>query len=200
MVEVTYKMGVFANTLFKYDWAIRENPILADGMQKDDALVKAFAKQQDQYSTPDELWYIQCWFKRNDDPVNDNEGHVFPSAIPLTCILGKKNGDIIEFELGNDPDSGEELLVRVECDQSIVPGFNPNKWSDEDVAYCYDPFVAEYTHAIFQRLERPYKINYGEVEKERVERDRQVTERLEKMFSGVSVKKEKQTDDIDELQ
>ena len=198
MIEVTYKMAVFANSLFKYGWATRENELLKNGMQQDDILVKAFAKQQDEYCDPDDLWYIQCWFKRNDDPINDNKGHVFPSAIPLTCILGKKNGDIIEFEFGNDPNSGEELLVRVECDQSIGPG-TINKWIDDDPAYSYDPFVAEYTHAMYQRLENPYKINYNEIEKERIERDRLISEHLEKMFNGVSIKKEEQTDDIDEM-
>lgn len=186
MVNVTYKMGVFSNTLFKYDWAIRENELLKDGMQNDDELVKAFGLQQEEYSDPNELWYIQVWFKRIDDPINDNKGHVFPSAIPLVCILGKKTGDIIEFTLGNDPNSGEELFVRVECDQTIVPGFNPNKWFDEDPAGCYDPFVAEYTRAIYQRLERPYKIDYKKVEQEHFERDRKVSENFQKMFNGVT--------------
>lgn len=183
MIKPTYKMAVFG-TIFKYSWAMKENEALENGLMEDDKLIKSFAKQQDEFCDPEDIWYIQAWFKRNDDPINDNKGHIFPSSIPFCYVNGKRTGDIIEFSLGVDPDTKEELLVRVECDQSIMPGFNPNRWVDEDPAYNCDPFVAEWFNAAFRRLEYPYKIDYNQVEKERDERNKRTSEYLNKLFGG----------------
>lgn len=186
MENVLYKMGIFSNGVFKYSWAQKESPM--DQRYKDDVLIKAFAHQQDDYCDPEDIFYIGVWFKAVDDPINDNQGHVFPSHIPLNCVLGKRTGDIIEFNLGEDPDSGEELTVRVECDQSIVPGYSPNKWLDEDPAYSQDPFVAEYCNNMYRRLELPYRIDYNEVEKERAEKQAAVSANLTKMFEAAGCK------------
>ena len=183
-----YRMAIFGGNVFKYSWAIKENPKLDYGCYEDDMIIKAFAKQQDEFVDPLDVWYIGAWFKKYDDPINDNKGHIFPSHIPLNCVMGKRTGDIVEFSLGENPETREEITIRVECDQSIVPGYNPSKWLDEDPAYSQDPFVAEYSNAVFRRLETPYHINYNKVDKERAERQAIITENLNRMFKAAGVK------------
>ena len=81
-------------------------------------------------------------------PIEECNVHVFPEAIPLPCVIGRHQGDIIEFDL----DQEKGLTVSVICDQTSAIGYRAENYDNNR-----DLFVGCVENAMYQRLCRPYE-------------------------------------------
>ena len=192
--EPLYRMSVSGEAIFRLRWNHIEragdkdlyNPKDETSLTPEEKLIRAFAiEQQDNYD-PDMEWMIKVNFLKVGvplpAPIEEYNIHVFPEAIPLPCVMGRHQGDIIEFDL----DQRKNLTVRVICDQTSSIGYCAGKYDDDDPAYRIDPFVNKVESAIYRRLCNPYKnIDYKAEEERERSIQRQISENLSKMFNSV---------------
>ena len=177
MGTLKYKISVRQNTVFKYRWMKEESIKKFNKPYEEypeDKLVKAFCVQQGESNNPEDEWYIPVDFVEE----NDNAS-IFPYAIPLWMVMGKINGSEILFDLD------ENTQIRVVCDQTSSPYYNPCRFGDdeEDPAYKTDSFAAAVCRAMNSRMSNPYMIDYDKMAKEENARQAEESERLSKLLS-----------------
>lgn len=193
-IKPMYRMSINGSPIFRLRWDHMEraggkdcyNPNDETSLTPEEKLIRAFALEQQDHYDPDMEWMIRVNFIEVGvllpAPIEEYNVHVFPEAIPLPCVMGRHQGDIIEFDL----DQRKDLTVRVICDQTSSIGYCAGKYDDDDPAYKIDPFVSKVENAMYQRLCCPYKNIDFKAEDERELRLRKAeTERLQKMFESV---------------
>lgn len=191
MVKPMYRMSISSSPIFKIrlDHIERAggkdcyDPKDETSLTPEEKMIRAFAlEQQDNYD-PDMEWMIKVDFIEVGVPlpatIEEYNIHIFPKAIPLPCVMGRHQGDIIEFDL----DQEKDLTVRVICDQTSAIGYCDNRYDDEDPAYKIDPFVSQVENAMFRRLAQPYNIDYKAEAERELRLQKEQTERFKKMFN-----------------
>ena len=196
MIKPMYRMSISGSPIFRLRWDRMEraggkdcyNPLNDEtSLTPEEKLIRAFALEQRDNYDPDMEWMIRVNFIEVGvplpAPIEEYNVHVFPEAIPLPCVMGRRQGDIIEFDL----DQEKDLTVRVICDQTSAIGYCAGVYDDDDPAYKIDPFINKVENAMYQRSCHPYEnIDYkAEAERELRLRKEQ-TERIEKMFNSLS--------------
>lgn len=192
--EPLYRMSVISSPIFRLRWDHIEraggkdlyNPSDETSLTPEEKLMRAFTLEQQDCNDPDMEWMIRVDFIKVGvplpAPLEEYKIHVFPEAIPLACVMGRHQGDIIEFDL----DRRKDLTVRVICDQTSSIGYCAGRYDDDDPAYKIDPFVNTVESAMYRRLCNPYKNIDYKAEEERERRiQRQISENLSKMFGSV---------------
>ena len=192
MIKPMYRMSISSSPIFKLRLDHMEraggkdcyNPNDETSLTPEEKLIRAFALEQQEPYDPDMEWMIKVNFIGVDTSlpasIEEYNVHIFPEAIPLPCVMGRHQGDIIEFDL----DQEKDLLVRVICDQTSAFGYCARRYDDEDPAYKIDPFVSQVENAMFRRLAQPYNIDYKAEAERELRLQKEQTERLKKMFNS----------------
>lgn len=163
MVKPTYRMSIICSPVFRLRWDHVDrangrdcyNPLNDEtSLTPEEKLIRKFTLEQKGYCyyNPDMEWMIEVNFIKVGVPlpasIEEYNDHPFPKAIPLPCVIGRHQGDIIEFDL----DREKGLTVSVICDQTSAIGYRA-----EDYDNNRDLFVSCVENAMYQRLCRPYK-------------------------------------------
>ena len=156
-----YRMSIVGSPIFRLRWDHMEraggkdcyNPNDETSLTPQEKLIRKFTLEQKGYYNPDMEWMIRVNFIEAGvplpAPIEECNVHVFPEAIPLPCVIGRHQGDIIEFDL----DREKGLTVSVVCDQTSAIGYRAEDYDNKD----RDLFVSCVENAMYQRLCRPYE-------------------------------------------
>ena len=94
-----YRMSLCSNPIINPRWEILEDEKKKEIFNSPEwKLCKAFASQQDQYCDPDNTWYVKARFidiNKTTADCDDYKEHFFPDYIPIWCVNGRKQDNII---------------------------------------------------------------------------------------------------------
>ena len=161
MVKPTYRMSIVCSPVFRLRWDHMDrangrdyyNPNDETSLTPEEKLIRKFTLEQKGYYNPDMEWMIEVNFIKVGipipAPIEEYNDHPFPKAIPLPCVIGRHQGDIIEFNL----DQEKGLTVDIICDQTSAIGYRAENYDNRD----RDLFVSCVENSMYQRLCCPYK-------------------------------------------